>query len=145
MASVATYLNFDRNCEEAFNYYKTVFGGEFTEPGFMRYGSIPPKEGQAPVPEGDKDLVMNVGLNILGGHNIMGSDTSEWMGQKYIAGNNVYVTLCPDSRDEADRLFNALSKNGTVEVPMQDMFWGDYYGSLVDKFGIGWMIATPSK
>ena len=145
MASVSTYLNFNRNCEEAFNFYKSVFGGEFEGDGFSRFGEAPVEEGQPIVPEKDKNLIMNVGLNILGGHNIMGTDMCEWMGQEYIAGNHIYITLSPDTRVEADRLFSALAKGGKVEMPMQDMFWGDYYGAFTDKFGIGWMINTSAK
>ncbi len=145
MASVSTYLNFDRNCEKAFNFYKTVFGTELEGDGFSRYGEAPVEEGQPPVPEADKNLVMNVSLNILAGHNIMGSDYCEWMGQKYVGGNHIYITLCPDTRVEADRLFAALSEGGKVEMPMQDMFWGDYYGSFTDRFGVGWMIDTEAK
>lgn len=145
MASVSSALNFDRNCEEAFNFYKSIFGGEFEGEGLMRYSSVPVEEGQPPVPEEDKNLVMHVSLNILGGHNIMGTDACEWMGQKYVAGNHIYLTLVPDTRVEADRLFAALSEGGKVEMPMQDMFWGDYYGVFTDKFGIGWMIDTGAK
>ncbi len=145
MASVSTYLNFDRNCEEAFNFYKSIFGGEFELDGFSRYGEAPTEEGQPQIPEADKNLIMNVGLKTLGGHVIMGADTCEWMGQKYIQGNNVYLTLEPDTRADADRLFTALSENGKIEMPMQEMFWDDYYGSFTDKFGIGWMINTSAK
>lgn len=144
MATVSTYLNFNRNCEEAFNFYKSIFGGEFSR-DISRYGDAPTAEGMPAIPEEDKNLVMNVGLNILGGHNIMGSDACEWVGQKYIAGNHIYLTLVPDTRAEADRLFNALSEGGKVEMPMQEMFWGDYYGSFTDKYGIGWMIDTEAK
>ncbi len=145
MAQVSTYLNFNRNCEEAFNFYKSVFGGEFDEPGFMRYEGVPVEDGQPVLPEDEKNLVMNVGLKILGDHLIMGSDVSEAMGMTYVPGNHMYITLQPDSRAESDRLFAALSEGGKVEMPMQDMFWGDYYGSLTDKFGIGWMINCSSK
>lgn len=145
MAKVSTYLNFDRTCEEAFNFYKSVFGGEFESTGISRYGEAPQEEGQPQVPEEDKNLVMNVGLKILGGHVIMGTDACEWMGMKFIPGNHIYITLEPDTRADSDRLFAALSEGGKVEMPMQDMFWGDYYGSFTDKFGIGWMINCSSK
>ncbi|HMQ02099.1 MAG TPA: VOC family protein [Candidatus Doudnabacteria bacterium] len=145
MAEVSTYLNFNRKCEEAFNFYKSVFGGEFVEPGVSRYGEAPPQDGMPPLPEEDKNLVMNVGLKILGDHLIMGSDVSESLGMKLVPGNHMYITLQPDSRADSDRLFAALAEGGTVEIPMQDMFWGDYYGSLTDRFGIGWMINCSSK
>ena len=140
MASVSTYLNFPRNTEEAFNFYKSVFGGEFQTGGFMRFGDMPPMEGMPPMPEGDKNLVSHVSLPILGGHLLMGSDAPESMGFNVVSGNNVQVNLVPDSKAEADRLFSALSAGGKVTMPMADQFWGAYFGSLIDKYGINWMI-----
>jgi PhnB protein len=144
MASVSTYLNFPRETEAAFNFYKSVFGGEFTG-GIMRFGDIPPQEDMPAPSDEDKNLVMHVSLPILGGHLLMGTDAPESMGMSLTAGNNVYISLHPDSRAEADRLFAALSEGGTVEMEMADQFWGDYFGSLVDKFGIHWMINSESK
>ncbi|MGB3304789.1 MAG: VOC family protein [Thermomicrobiales bacterium] len=138
MASVSTYLNFNGTTEEAFNFYKSVFGTEFV--GISRMGDVPPQEGQPELSDADKQLIMNVMLPILGGHMLMGTDAVESMGFTVNQGNNVYISLGPDSREEADRLFAALSEGGKVEMPMQDMFWGDYYGSLVDKYGVQWMI-----
>lgn len=138
MAQTSTYLNFAKNTEEAFTFYKSVFGSEFVN-GIMRMGDIPPQEGQPEMSDEDKNLVMNVALPILGGHILMGTDVPDRMG-KLNKGNNVSIVLQPDSRDEADRLFAALSEDGKVEMPLQDMFWGDYYGSLVDQFGIQWMV-----
>ncbi len=145
MASVATYLNFDGKTEEAFNFYQSIFGGEFEPGGMQRMSEAPQEEGTPPLSEADKNLVMNVGLKILGGHVIMGTDASESMGFKLVQGNHIYIMLCPDTRSDADRLFKALSEGGKVEMPMQEMFWGDYYGSFTDKFGIGWMIDTSAK
>lgn len=144
MAKVSTYLNFPRNTEEAFNFYKSVFGTEFVGE-IQRMGSIPPQEGQPPLKEEDKNLVMHVALPILGGHVLMGTDAPESMGFQVHMGNNVYINLEPDTRTEADRLFKALSEGGKVEMPMQDMFWGDYFGSCVDKFGVQWMVNCSSK
>lgn len=145
MAHTSTYLNFERSTEEAFNFYKSVFGTEFVG-GIMRHGDVPVPEGQSGLNDEDKQLVMNVQLPILGGHLLMGTDAPESvMGKKLTQGNNVYISLHPDTRSEADGLFNALSAGGDVQVPMQEMFWGDYYGSLVDKFGICWMVNTDSK
>jgi len=137
---VSTYLNFAGNTEEAFNFYKSVFGTEFAGQGIMRMGDAPPQEGQPELSEADKRLVMHVGLPILGGHMLMGTDATESMGFTLTQGNNIYISLSPDSREEADRLFAALSEGGEVEMPMADQFWGDYFGSLVDRFGIRWMI-----
>jgi PhnB protein len=88
---------------------------------------------------------MHVGLPILGGHILMGTDATEEMGFKLVQGNNVYISLQPDTRAEADELFGALSAGGTVQVPMSEMFWGDYFGSLVDKYGVQWMVNTGAK
>jgi PhnB protein len=140
MATTSTYLNFPRNTEEVFNFYKTIFGGDFVDGKISRFGEIPPQEGVPPLAEEDKNLVMHVALPILGAHLLMGSDAPESLGFKINKGNNVYVALSPDSRTEADRLFTALGAGGSIEMPLQDMFWGDYYGSLTDKYGIKWMV-----
>jgi PhnB protein len=139
MARVNTYLNFVRNTEEAFNHYKTVFGGEFIEPGISRFGDIPQTDGMLPLPDADKKLVMHVSLSILGGHTIMGTDAPESMGFKLNPGNNVFISLEPDTKEETERLFKALSDGGKVTMELQDTFWGAYYGSCTDKFGINWM------
>jgi PhnB protein len=145
MASVSTYLNFGRNTEEAFNFYKSVFGTEFLGEGFMRFKDIPPSENMPPLPDADKNLVMHVSLPILGGHVIMGTDAPESMGFKLKPGNNVYLNLEPDTRKETERLFKALSDGGVVEQVLQDMFWGDYYGSCRDRFGVQWMFNCAEK
>lgn len=145
MAKVSTYLNFKRETEEAFNFYKQVFGTEFIGK-ISRFSEVPTQEGQPPMKEEDKNLVMNVQLPILGGHVLMGTDAPESMGFKLNQGNNVYINLQPDSKEEADRLFKELSEGGEVEMPMQDMFWGDYFGSFKDKYGTAWMINyTPES
>jgi PhnB protein len=144
MARVNTYLNFTRNTEEAFNFYKKIFGGEFTG-GISRFKDIPPSDEMPPLAEADKNLVMHVALPILGGHNLMGTDAPESMGFKIIPGNNIYISLEPDTRSETKRLFDDLSSGGKVEMELQDMFWGDYYGSCVDKFGVRWMFNCQEK
>ena len=144
MASVATYLNFKRNTEDAFNFYKSVFGTEFNGE-IMRFDTVPPMEGQPPMAEADKNLVMHVALPITGGHVLMGTDAPESMGFNLNQGNNLYIALQTDSRQEADRLFNALSAGGDAEMPMADQFWGDYFGSLVDKFGVRWMVSHSTR
>lgn len=144
MAKVSTYLNFPGNTEEAFNFYKSVFGTEFRGE-ISRMGEIPPQEGHPPIAEEYKNKIMNIALPILGGHILMGTDAVPGMGFELKMGNNIYITLEPDTRAEADRLFNALSEGGQAEMPMQEMFWGDYYGSCTDKFGVGWMIDTAAK
>lgn len=144
MSKVSTYLNFNRNTEEAFAFYKQVFGTEYIgEIG--RMGDVPPQEGAKPSAEEDKNLVMHVALPILGGHVLMGTDATESMGFTLKQGNNVYINLEPDTRVETERLFTKLSEGGTIEMPLQEMFWGDYFGSCVDKFGTQWMFNCSSE
>jgi PhnB protein len=144
MARVSTYLNFPNQTEQAFNFYKSVFGTDFVD-GIQRMGEVPPQEGMPQLSEADKNLVMHVELPILGGHSLMGTDAPESMGFKVNPGNNVYISLEPDTRAETERLFAALSEGGKVEMELQDMFWGAYFGSLADKFGILWMFNCTSK
>jgi PhnB protein len=144
MARVSTYLNFKGNTEPAFLFYRTVFGGDFNGP-IHRFKDIPSSPDQPPMPADAADMVMHVELTILGGHVLMGTDAPESMGFSLVAGNNVHLNLEPDSRAEAERLFNALAQDGEVDMPMQDMFWGAYFGSLTDQFGIHWMINCASK
>lgn len=144
MARTSTYLNFSRNTEEVFNFYKSIFGGEFTDP-VHRFSEVPPQEGQPLMKEEDKNLIMHIELPILGGHMLMGTDAPESMGFKLVQGNNVYISLEPDVKEEAERLFKSLSEGGKIEMPFQKMFWGAYYGSLTDKYGIKWMINCNEK
>jgi PhnB protein len=145
MARTSTYLNFPRNTEEAFNFYKSVFGGEFGGNGIARFKDIPPADGAPPMAPEDKNLIMHIELPLLGGHLLMGTDAPESMGFKVIPGNNVHISLEPDTREETKKLFDALSKGGKVTMPLQDMFWGAYYGSCTDKFGIQWMLNCEAK
>lgn len=138
MARVSTYLNFPRSTEAAFQFYKSVFGGDFAGP-IMRFGDIPAQPDQHPTAEADKNLVMHVELPILGGHALMGTDAPDSMGFTLVAGNNVMINLEPDTRAETDRLFAALAEGGKVEMPLAEMFWGGYFGSLEDRFGTRWM------
>ncbi len=144
MARTSTYLNFARSTEAAFTFYKSVFGTEFVG-GIMRYRDVPVPEGQPGPSDEDKDLVVNVQLPILGGHVLMGTDAPDSMGFQLNQGNNMYICLEPDTRTESDALFAALAAGGTVQMPLQEMFWGDYFGSLVDQFGVQWMINCSSK
>jgi PhnB protein len=140
MARVSTYLNFARNTEEAFNFYKSVFGGEFGGHGIARFGDMPPMEGMPPIPEEDKNLIMHIELPITGGHNLMGTDAPESMGFTVTRGNNIHINLEPDTREETKRLFDGLREGGNVTMELQDMFWGAYYGTVTDKYGITWMV-----
>jgi PhnB protein len=145
MAKVGTYLNFKRNTEEAFTFYKSVFGGDFIG-GINRFSDVPPSPDMPPIDDKDKNLVMHVALELFGGHLLMGTDAPESMGFNLNVGNNVYISLDLDSRADADKYFKLLSAGGKVEQEMQDVFWGSYYGSCKDKYGIQWMFSyTPSK
>lgn len=132
---VNVYLNFDGEAEEAFNFYKSVFGGEFSF--IMKMGDAPDSE---KLDKSELNRIMHISLP-LGDHTIlMASDTVSSAGHVLKKGNTNYISLHPDSRQEADRLFNELSKGGNIEMPMGDQFWGDYFGCFEDKFGIQWMI-----
>ena len=131
---VNPYLNFNGNSEEAFNFYKSVFGGEFAT--VMRFKDNPQC---ADLTEADKERIMHIALPLNGGGMLMASDALESFGQKLNAGNNFYISLSPASREEADRLFAGLSDGGNVEMPMSDMFWG-YFGCFADRFGVQWML-----
>jgi PhnB protein len=145
MARVSTYLNFPNNTEEAFTFYKSVFGGEFGGNGIARFGDIPATEGMPPIAEHDKNLIMHIELAITGGHVLMGTDAPESMGFTVNYGNNVHINLEPDTRAETKRLFDALSAGGTVTMELQDAFWGAYFGSCTDKYGVQWMVNCNEK
>jgi PhnB protein len=140
MPRVSTYLNFPHNTEEAFNFYKAIFGGEFVAPGVARFRDIPPADGVPTFADEDKDLVMHIELPILGGHVLMSTDAPQSMGFNVNAGNNVHINLEPDTKAETKKLFEALSADGYVSMELQDTFWGGYFGSCTDQFGIHWMV-----
>lgn len=144
MARVTTYLNFARETESAFAFYKTVFKTEFVTP-IMRFSDGPPCPGAPALSEADQRLVMHVALPTIGGHVLMGSDAPPSMGMSVTMGNNVYINLEPDTRAETERLFAALAEGGQVEMALQDMFWGSYWGCLTDKFGVKWMFNCAEK
>lgn len=144
MARTATYLNFAHSTEEAFLFYKSVFGTEFSGP-IHRFKDAPPMPGAPPLSKETGELVMHIELPILGGHMLMGTDAPQEMGIVVVEGNNVQLNLEPDTRAEADGLFSALSVGGTVQMPIAEMFWGAYFGSLTDRFGIRWMVNCVSK
>jgi PhnB protein len=144
MASVATYLNFSGRTEEAFEFYKTVFGTDYMGE-VMRMGDMPAEPDMPEFSDADKRAVMHVTLPILGGHLLMGTDALESMGQSLTEGDNVSIMLQPDSRTDADELFAKLSAGGNASMPMEDVFWGDYFGTCTDRFGIHWMIDVSGE
>lgn len=131
------YLNFNGNTEEAFNFYKSVFGGEFT--ALQRFGDTPEAGNVAPE---DKDKLMHISLPIGSNIVLMATDALESMGQTLTIGNNVYISINADSTEEADILFKNLSEGGIIEMPMEKAFWNAYFGSFTDRFGIRWMISA---
>lgn len=138
MTTVNIYLTFNGNCEEAFNFYKSIFGGEFKHVG--RFDEMPQQEGTAPIHDSEKNKIMHISLPVSKETVLMGCDSAETFGETTIFGNNFSITVNGNNKAEADRLFNGLSKGGKVTMPMNDTFWGSYYGLFTDKFGINWMI-----
>lgn len=139
MASTTTYLNFPGNTEEAFNFYKSVFGTEFRGKGLQRFGDIPPGTDHPPVPDTIKKMILHVELPITGGHILMATDAPAEMGFTLTPGNNMHICVQPETKAETKKLFEALSKGGNVTMPLADMFFGSYFGSFTDKYGINWM------
>jgi len=138
MASITTYLTFNGNCAEAFNFYRTVFGGEFLT--LMQFKDMP-KDPKYLVAESEMEKIMHVTLPIGKGTLLMGSDTGGEWAADFKQGNNFSISIHTDSKEEADRLFNDLSKKGKVIMPMNPTFWGSYFGMLMDPFGIQWMVS----
>ncbi len=137
---VTTYLNFPGNTEEAFLFYKSVFKSDFSGKGIQRFGDIPKDSGHPPVPESIKKMILHVELPTIGNHILMGTDAPKEMGFNLISGNNMHICLEPSSREETERIFNELSEGGEVTMPLEDMFFGAYFGEFKDKFGINWML-----
>lgn len=143
MARVSTYLNFQGQAEEAFASYATIFGTEVTM--LSRYSDMPDM-GPAPVPAHEQNLVLHAELPIAAGHLLMATDMLTSMNQKTRIGNNTTICLDADSRDEADRLYRALADGGSEGSPMADMPWGSYWGVILDRYGIRWMVEhTPGR
>jgi PhnB protein len=138
MNRVSTYLNFMGNTEEAFTFYASVFGTELEGP-VMRIGDMPPGPGMPEVTDAEKAMVMHIELPILAGHMLMGTDMLESMGHQLRIGNNTTLNLETDSRAETDRLYAALSEGGQDASGLQDMPWGAYWGTCLDRFGVRWM------
>ena len=134
---IHAYLNFDGKAEEAFRFYAKVLGGKLTE--IHRFGSMP-QEGGFDLTSEQKNLVMHVGLELPDGQMLMASDMIEGLGPKRVEGNNFSISVHPDSKPEADRIFNALTEGGIVTMPIADQFWGDYFGGVTDRFGTNWMV-----
>lgn len=137
MATINPYLTFDGNCEEAFKFYKSVFGGDF--PMISKFGDMPPQEGVPPMSDDLKNRIMHVTLPISSETILMGSDTMPGM-HDHQFGNNISLSINTNSREEADRIFEGVSAGGAVNMPLADTFWGAYFGMWTDKFNINWMV-----
>jgi PhnB protein len=140
MPKANIYLNFDGNAEEAFNFYKSVFGGEFAM--LQRFGETPDGD---KLPDEAKNKIMHVALPLASESVLMGSDIMEGMGEPFQVGTNFSISLSTDSKEEADHLFAGLSAGGKVDMPVQDTFWGAYFGMLTDPFGVQWMVSYDEK
>ena len=138
MARVSTYLNFMGTTEEAFDFYRTVFGTEYLGP-IQRMKDVPAGPDGPTLSEAEQERVMHVELPILGGYVIMGTDMLESMNHELKIGNNTTINLEPDSREETQRLFDALSEGSSDCAPLMDMFWGATWGTCLDRFGVRWM------
>ena len=140
MKAINPYLNFPGNTEEAFNFYKSVFGGELV--GLTRFKDT---SETGKLSDDEKEKLMHVSLPIGNGNVLMATDALESMGHKLSFGNNFYLSIEADSKEEADKLFKNLSADGKTAMPLADTFWGAYFGMLTDKFGIQWMVSYTYK
>lgn len=140
MTAINPYLIFNGDCEAAFSLYKSVFGGEFEQ--ISKFGDMPATAGPE-MSDADKNRVMHVSYNI-GNSILMGSDSNSQSGDVNI-GNNVSISINATSKEETERIYNSLSSEGTITMPLQKTFWGAYFGMFVDKFGINWMVNYDEK
>ena len=139
MTTVNIYLTFNGNCQAAFSFYKSVFGGEFSM--ISKFGDMPNQEGQPPLTPEMSDLIMHVSLPISNETVLMGCDSGGEWAPAFLPGNNFSVSIATGSKEEADRLFYELSAGGKITMPLNMMFWGEYFGMFTDKFGINWMVS----
>ena len=142
MATINPYINFEGNCEEAFHFYKSVFGGEFTYIG--RYKDMPPTEGM-PVSKDDENKIMHIALPVSKETILMGADVSGGWGSKNVVGNNISISITAQSEADANKFFNGLSSGGKVTMPLNKTFWGAYFGMLTDKYGINWLVSHDAN
>lgn len=145
MATINPYIDFNGNAEEAFNFYKSVFGGEFA--GVMRWKEMAGAAGceEMKLAENEENKIMHIALPIGDGSILMAFDGIASSGQKHIAGNNFSIAVGADSKEELEKLFNAMAEGGTVTMPLADAFWDAYFGMCTDKFGIQWLFNYDYK
>ncbi len=142
MTTINPYLTFNGTCEAAFNFYKSVFGGDFTYVGKFK---DMPENPDYPVSDVDKEKIMHITLPFSKETNLMGSDSSEAFGQATVQGNNFTVSINTDSVEEIKRIYNALSEGGKIRMPLSKTFWEAWFGQFTDKFGIHWMVNCELK
>jgi PhnB protein len=142
MSSVATYLNFQGNTEEAFNFYKSAFGTELNGP-ILRFGDMPSPPGAPVLTDEQKNMILHIELPIVNGHMLMATDMIESFGHVLRIGNNTTINLMLDTKEEADRLYALMSQDSTEFAPMADMPFGSYWGTALDRFGVRWMFNAP--
>lgn len=135
MITVNPYLNFNGKTEEAFNFYREVFGGEFIT--LQRFRDTPEAD---KLSEQDQEKIMHIALPLGKGNILMATDALESMNQKLQQGNNFYICISTETEAEAEKVFNSLSQGGKIEMDLQKTFWGAYFGMLKDKFGVQWMV-----
>lgn len=141
MPAINIYLNFNGNCREAFDHYKKVLGGTYSY--LSTFADMPPNEAFE-IPEDDKDRIMHVALQVSKETVLMGSDTISSNGDA-VFGNNFSVSISTENKAQASHFFQGLSEGGEILQPMTEMFWGDYFGMLLDRFGINWMVSFDMK
>lgn len=137
MATINPYLTFDGQCEEAFNFYKSVFGGEFTY--LSKFGEMPPVEGMPSLSDEVKNRILHISLRVSPSTILMGSDFIPGM-QDQVVGNNISISIDTKSESEAEGIFNGLARRAKVTMPLENTFWGAYFGMLTDDFGVNWMV-----
>ena len=143
MAIINIYLHSEGNTEAAFNFYKSVFGGEFAT--FVRYSDIPDQSGFPEISEDEKEKIMHVALQIGKENVLMGADTLKSMRQEINGGNNFSIYISTESREETEEIFNKLAEGGKVTMPLRKTFWSEYFGTCNDKFGIRWKVNFENK
>lgn len=143
MTTVNIYLTFNGTCEEAFNYYRSVFGGDFLFVG--RHGEMPIQEGIPAVLEHEKNKIMHITLPISKETMLMGNDQLASFGPPVIPGSNFTISVTTASKQQADTLFTKLAEGGKITMPLQETFWGSYYGNVTDKFGIRWKMSVDLR
>ncbi|MCP3931031.1 MAG: VOC family protein [Bacteroidetes bacterium] len=138
MTTVNIYLTYDGNCEQAFDFYQSVFGGEFTSKNLFK--DMPPQEGMPPMSEEMKNKIMHISLPISKETILMASDAGGGWSPPLQMGNNFSISVNTDNAEEAVRIFNGLAEGGEIKMPLEKSFWGAYFGMLTDKYGINWMV-----